>query len=136
VRGALVVPLTSLPHIHVTPPRSYLAFVLLLQRARVVLTDSGGVQEEAPALGCPVLMLRQTTERREGIAAGAAQLVGTCADMIVTADRRLLDDAGHHAAMATLRLPYGDGYAADRIATALERRIALTELGTEVAQAR
>ena len=135
VREALMVPLTSVLHIHVTPPLSYLTFVLLLQRARVVLTDSGGIQEEAPALGCPVLVLRATTERREGIAAGAAQLVGTSADTIVTAIRRLLDDAGHHAAMATPRLPYGDGYAAGRIATALERRFALTELGAEVAQA-
>ena len=71
VREALVVPLTSVPHIHVTPPLSYLAFVLLLQRARVMLTDSGGIQGEAPALSCPVLVLRATTERREGIAAGA-----------------------------------------------------------------
>lgn len=134
VHGMLTAHLRGIPHIHLTPPLSYLAFVLLLQRARLVLTDSGGVQEEAPALGCPVLVLRATTERREGVAAGAAQLVGTDADAISAAVRRLLDDAGHHAAMAIPRLPFGDGYAAAHIAGILERRFASAALGTEVAQ--
>jgi len=135
VRAAFDPALTDVPGIHLTPPLSYLAFVALLQRARLVLTDSGGVQEEAPALGCPVLVLRSSTERREGITAGAAQLVGTSADAIVSAVRRVLDDAGHHAAMATPCLPYGDGYAAGRIAAILERRFASPQLGTEVAEA-
>ncbi len=135
VHEMLATHLSGLPRIHLTPPLSYLAFVLLLQRAYLVLTDSGGVQEEAPALGRPVLVLRAATERREGIAAGGAQLVGTSANAIVAAVRRLLDDAGHHSAMAQLRLPYGDGYAAGRIATTLERRFALAKLGTEIAQA-
>lgn len=135
VRDTLIRRLGGLPRIHLSPPLSYLAFVVLLQRARLVLTDSGGVQEEAPALGCPVLVLRATTERPEGVDAGGAQLVGTDADAIVDAVRRLLDDARHHAAMATPRFPYGDGYAADRIAAILERRFASAGLGTEVPQA-
>ena len=135
VRELLTTRLSGVARVHLLAPLSYLAFVTLLQRARLVLTDSGGVQEEAPALGCPVLVLRSTTERREGIAAGAAQLVGTNADDIVRAVRRLLDDADHHAAMAQPQLPYGDGYAAGRIAASLERRFASAEFGTEVAQA-
>lgn len=135
VREILTTQLAGVPGISLTPPLSYLAFVTLLQRARLVLTDSGGVQEEAPALGCPVLVMRSTTERGEGVSAGAAQLVGTDADAIVAAVGRLLGDAGHHAAMATPRLPYGDGYAAGRIADSLERRFASAALGTELAQA-
>ena len=127
-------PLTDVRGIHLTPPLSYLSFVALLQRARLVLTDSGGVQEEAPALGCPVLVLRSSTERREGITAGAAQLVGTSANAIVAAVRRVLDDAGHYAAMATPCLPYGDGYAAGRIAAILERCFASADVRTEIAQ--
>ena len=135
VRDTLTNHLGGIPGIHLIPPLSYLAFVVLLQRARLALTDSGGVQEEAPALGCPVLVLRGTTERREGIAAGGAQLVGTNADTIVAAVGCLLDDAGHHAAMATPRFPYGDGYPAGRIASILEFRFASAALGTEIAQA-
>ena len=80
-----------------------------------MLTDSGGVQEEAPALGTPVLVMRETTERPEAIAAGTARLVGTDCDNIVCETRRLLDETETHAAMAQALNPYGDGKAAGRI---------------------
>jgi UDP-N-acetylglucosamine 2-epimerase (non-hydrolysing) len=88
--------------------------VKLLGRCHLVLTDSGGLQEEAPGLAKPVLVLRDTTERPEGIGAGTAILVGTDEDRIVAQARRLLDDDAAHAAMATAVNPYGDGRAAAR----------------------
>jgi UDP-N-acetylglucosamine 2-epimerase len=103
------------PRIHLIAPMDYLPFVHLLKRAHIVLTDSGGVQEEAPSLGKPVLVMRETTERPEAIAAGTARLVGTGRDGIVEAVQHLLDDAGAHAAMANAVNPYGDGEAARRI---------------------
>lgn len=108
--------LAGIGNVHLVPPLSYFAFVTLLRRARLVLTDSGGVQEEAPAFGCPVLILRDATERPEGIAAGAARLVGTDPAAIVAAAGVLLMDDDAHAAMAVATLPYGDGRAAERIA--------------------
>ena len=80
-----------------------------------MLTDSGGVQEEAPALGKPVLVMRETTERPEGVAAGTARLVGTDADRIVAEAERLLDDEAAYAAMARAHNPFGDGQSAARI---------------------
>ena len=80
-----------------------------------MLTDSGGVQEEAPALAKPVLVMRETTERPEGVDAGTARLVGTDADRIVSETFRLLDDAAEYAAMARAHNPFGDGHAAQRI---------------------
>ncbi len=121
VRSVLEARLGAVPGIHLVPPLRYPAFVTLLQRARAVLTDPGGVQEEAPALGCPVLVLRTTTERREGLAAGTAQLVGTDPGAIVAAASRLLTDDVAHARMARVALPYGDGHAAARIAAILAR---------------
>lgn len=108
--------LTSLTNVALIPPLDYLTFVTLLGRARLVLTDSGGIQEEAPAFGCPVLVLRDSTERPEGVEAGVAQLVGTNPAAIVAAAYRLLDDDAAHAAMADAVMPYGDGHAATRIA--------------------
>ena len=108
--------LAGVGNVALVPPLDYLAFVTLLRGARLVLTDSGGIQEEAPALGCPVLVLRDSTERPEGVAAGVAQLVGTEPATIVAAATRLIDDDAAHAAMATAVLPYGDGRAAERIA--------------------
>ena len=84
-----------------------------------MLTDSGGVQEEAPALGKPVLVMRETTERPEGVDAGTAKLVGTDADMIVAEVTRLLDDPAAYAAMAQAHNPFGDGHSAQRIADLL-----------------
>jgi len=101
------------------PPLDYPHFVRALGLCHLVLTDSGGVQEEAPALGRPVLVLRNTTERPEGVAAGTARLVGTEEERVVAETVRLLDDPGAHAAMARAHNPYGDGQAAPRIAAIL-----------------
>ncbi len=117
--GVLRAALSDVPNIVLAPPLGYVAFLTLLRRARLVLTDSGGVQEEGPALGCPVLVLREITERPEGIAAGAARLVGTDPPTIVAAAFRLIDDDAAHAAMARAVRPYGDGTAAQRIADVL-----------------
>ena len=103
------------PRIHLIEPLSYAPFVWLMDRATIVLTDSGGVQEEAPSLGKPVLVMRETTERPEGIAAGNALLVGVQRERIVDAFRQLLSDPAKRAAMAAVNNPYGDGLAAKRI---------------------
>jgi UDP-N-acetylglucosamine 2-epimerase (non-hydrolysing) len=97
-------------------PLDYLNFVAMMQAATVMLTDSGGIQEEAPALGIPVLVMRDTTERPEGIAAGTARLVGADTMRIVAEASRLLDDPCTHQAMAQAHNPYGDGNASHRIA--------------------
>jgi UDP-N-acetylglucosamine 2-epimerase len=93
--------------------------VHLMKKAHLVLTDSGGLQEEAPALGTPVLVLRRVTERPEALEAGTARLVGTDAERIVAESRRLLDDPEAHSSMARAVNPYGDGHAAERIVAAL-----------------
>ncbi len=103
------------------PPLDYPAFVRLMAASTLILTDSGGVQEEAPALGVPVLVLRAATERPEGVAAGAVRLVGTDPDLVTAAACRLLDDPADHAAMAVARDCYGDGRAGTRIADLLVR---------------
>ena len=108
-------------NIQLLSPQTYVPFLYLMSQAHVILTDSGGVQEEAPALGKPVLVMRDKTERPEGIAAGTAKLVGTDADVIVSECERLLDDAGAYAVMASAGSPYGDGQAAGRIAAEIER---------------
>lgn len=102
-------------------PLEYVDFVHLMARSTLIFTDSGGIQEEAPSLGVPVLVLRETTERPEGIEAGTAKLVGTDHGKIVTVARELLDDPAKHAAMATKGNPYGDGKAAERIVDTVER---------------
>src|SRR5204863_2172633 len=96
-------------------PLGYPAFLVLLARCRLVLTDSGGVQEEGPSLGKPVLVMRDTTERPEGVQAGTALLTGPHAEAIVAHVSRLLEDPEAYRAMATARNPYGDGHAAERI---------------------
>jgi UDP-N-acetylglucosamine 2-epimerase (non-hydrolysing) len=100
-------------------PLDYPHFARLMAISHLMLTDSGGVQEEAPALGTPVLVMRETTERPEGVAAGTARLVGTDPDCIVAEAERLLDDPAAHEAMARAHNPYGDGRAAGRIADLL-----------------
>jgi UDP-N-acetylglucosamine 2-epimerase (non-hydrolysing) len=107
--------LSNVPGIALTAPVSYLTLVHLMHRARLVLTDSGGMQEEAPSLGKPVLVLRDTTERPEGVAAGTARLVGTDRARIVAETARLLEDPGEYARMAQAVNPYGDGHASERI---------------------
>ncbi len=114
--------LADIPGVHLLPPLDYPAFVWLLRRATLALTDSGGIQEEAPALGVPVLVLRRVTERPEGLASGNARLVGTDRDAVIAAVTALLDDAGGLARMAEPALPYGAGDAAARIAAELVRR--------------
>lgn len=109
--------------IHLLEPLPYEPFVWLMDRATLVLTDSGGVQEEAPSLGKPVLVLRETTERPEGIAAGNALLVGTRKEKIVEALTELLSNPKAREVMATVRNPYGDGKAAKRIVDILARSL-------------
>jgi UDP-N-acetylglucosamine 2-epimerase (non-hydrolysing) len=107
--------------IRLIEPQPYLPFVWLMDRASIVLTDSGGVQEEAPSLGKPVLVMREKTERPEGVTIGNARLVGANREKIVKELLRLLKDAEERAMMATPRNPYGDGQAAGRIADILLR---------------
>ena len=111
--------LSGIANIHLLPPLDYLPMVHFMQRSTLVLTDSGGLQEEAPGLGVPVLVMRQVTERPEGVAAGTVRLVGTDPQRIVAETRRLLDYPQAHAAMAQAINPYGDGHAAPRIVQAL-----------------
>ena len=99
--------------------QTYRALVYLMARAALILTDSGGIQEEAPSLHVPVLVLRETTERPEAVATGAARLVGTDPAHIVAAVHELLNDPVGYARMASAANPYGDGHAAGRIAAAL-----------------
>lgn len=108
------------PRIHLSEPLDYCRFVAAMKHAHFILTDSGGVQEEAPALGKPVLVLRDETERPEAVAAGVVRLVGTDFDRIVAESTRLLDDSAHYASMAHGASPYGDGRAAERIVAALK----------------
>ena len=109
------------PNIQLTEPLDYLAFVHLMSEAHIILTDSGGIQEEAPSLGKPVLVMRSTTERPEAVASGTVRLVGTDADRIADETARLLDDDDAHAAMARVRHPYGYGHASQRILEDLAR---------------
>ena len=107
--------LTDIPNIHLIKPQDYLPFVHLMDRAHIVLTDSGGVQEEAPSLGKPVLVMRDTTERPEAVSAGTVRLVGTDTDLIVAEVERLLTDEDQYARMSFAHNPYGDGAACSRI---------------------
>ena len=100
-------------------PPDYLNFIAIMTRADLIITDSGGIQEEAPALGIPVLVIREKTERPEGITAGVARLIGTETDTIVAEANRLLTSPAAYAEMASGTCPYGDGQAARRIADAL-----------------
>ncbi len=108
--------LGSAERVHLIEPMGYFRFVHLMKRAYIVLTDSGGIQEEAPSLGKPVLVMRDTTERPEGIDAGTVKLVGTSRENIVRETQRLLDDREEYDRMAQAVNPYGDGYASKRIA--------------------
>ncbi len=103
------------PAIHLVEPLDYVPFVALMRRAYLIVTDSGGIQEEAPGLGKPVLVTRDTTERPEAISAGTARLVGTSVEGLVSAAETLLDDAQSYARMAQAKNPFGDGTAAKQI---------------------
>jgi len=111
--------LGDVPNITLTPPLEYLPLVHLMKRATLVLTDSGGIQEEAPGLGVPVLVLREVTERPEAVEAGTVRVVGTDRERIVAEASRLLDDPEEHQRMARAVNPYGDGRASQRIVAAL-----------------
>ena len=110
------------PRIHLIEPLTYAPFVWLMDRATIVLTDSGGVQEEAPSLGKPVLVMRETSERPEGIAAGNAVLVGVQKERIVEGLTELLQNPSKRANMTAINSPYGDGTAAQRIVRILAER--------------
>jgi len=111
--------LSGIPHVTLLGPLDYLPMVHLMKHAKLLLTDSGGIQEEAPSLGVPVLVLRETTERPEGVEAGTLKLVGTETSHIVGAANRLLDDPLAYTEMARAVNPYGDGHTAERIIHAL-----------------
>jgi len=113
--------LRDVPGVNLVPPLDYLTLVHLMKRSRLILTDSGGIQEEASALGIPALVLRELTERPEGVEAGVLRLVGSDARRIVQEAERLLDDESAYSSMARASNPYGDGHAAERIVQALLR---------------
>jgi UDP-N-acetylglucosamine 2-epimerase (non-hydrolysing) len=113
--------LAGCANVHLIDPVDYLPFVYLMDCATLIVTDSGGIQEEAPSLGKPVLVLRDVTERPEAVAAGTVRLVGTDEDRIVAEAERLLDDQSAYSAMARAHNPYGDGEAAARIAKEIAR---------------
>jgi UDP-N-acetylglucosamine 2-epimerase (non-hydrolysing) len=135
VRDALLPAVTGLGNVLVVEPLAYGEFARLLDRATIVLTDSGGVQEEAPSLGKPVLVMRDTTERPEAVSAGTARLVGTDRNRIVANVRSLLHDPDAYAAMANAVNPYGDGQAAERSCQAMARFLGLDATVREFAPA-
>lgn len=124
VTGPVEEHLAKQPNIHLLAPQDYLSFVYLMKRCQVVLTDSGGIQEEAPALGKPVLVMRDTTERPEAVEAGTVRLVGTDATSIEREVATLLDDRQAYLRMSTSKNPYGDGTAAQQICHSVERYFA------------
>lgn len=112
--------LGKVDNIHLIPPIDYESFVFLMNQSYIILTDSGGVQEEAPTLGVPVLVMRDTSERPEGIEAGSAKLVGTDAAKIVKETQTLLNDKSKYNRMSEVKNPYGDGMASERILKTIE----------------
>jgi UDP-N-acetylglucosamine 2-epimerase len=114
--------LSGIDNMHLLEPMDYLPMAHLMRQADLILTDSGGLQEEGPAVGTPVLVMRAVTERPEAIEAGVARLVGTDAETIIQHASRLLDDPVAHTAMAQAANPFGDGHAAERIVAALLER--------------
>lgn len=123
VLGPMRAMLGNHPRIRLLPPQDYVPFVHLLSRSYLVLTDSGGVQEEAPALGKPVLVMRDTTERPEGVEAGTALLVGTDPSLIAEEALRLLQDRQHYLRMSRAHNPFGDGHASERIIDVLSNEV-------------
>jgi UDP-N-acetylglucosamine 2-epimerase (non-hydrolysing) len=121
VRGEVNTILRGIPNVRLIDPLDYKNFAHLMSKAHVILTDSGGIQEEAPSLGKPVLVLRNTTERPEGIEAGNAKLVGTHTETIFSETTRLLSDRVHYRSMAGKANPYGDGKAAARIVEIIKK---------------
>ena len=120
VKGPVERRLADLGNVRLIAPQDYLPFVQLMRRAELILTDSGGVQEEAPSLGKPVLVMRDTTERPEAVEAGTVKLVGTDTATIVSEATRLLDDRAAYVSMSFAHNPYGDGRAAARIVDSIQ----------------
>lgn len=116
--------LANIDNVHLIEPLDYLPFVYLMSRSFIILTDSGGIQEEAPSLGKPVLVMRDTTERPEAVEAGTVKLVGTDVDVIVGSVAELLTDSDAYLRMSVAHNPYGDGFACQRIMDALLRHSA------------
>lgn len=127
VKGPVETRLAAHPAVRLIEPQDYLPFVHLMQAADLILTDSGGVQEEAPSLGKPVLVMRDTTERPEAVDAGTVRLVGTDSDLIVREASALLDDQTAYEAMALAHNPYGDGLASTRIRDAIVKHFEQTQ---------
>ncbi|MSO92893.1 MAG: UDP-N-acetylglucosamine 2-epimerase (non-hydrolyzing) [Rhodospirillales bacterium] len=125
VRKPVFAILKDHPRIRLIEPLEYVPFVYLMEKAYFVITDSGGIQEEAPALGKPVLVMREVTERPEAVAAGTVKIVGTDETAIVGESARLLDDPGAYAAMSRAHNPYGDGTASQRILKEILREAAV-----------
>jgi UDP-N-acetylglucosamine 2-epimerase (non-hydrolysing) len=122
VRSVIQSALAEEPRVALVEPQEYVPWINLMKRSTLILTDSGGIQEEAPALGKPILVMRETTERPEGITAGTAKLVGTDSAMIVREAKRLLTDSAAYEEMARAVNPYGDGRSAERIVSILLER--------------
>ena len=117
--------LDNLANVFLVEPLDYVPFVDLMRRAYLLITDSGGIQEEGPSLGKPILVMREKTERPEAVTAGTVKLVGTDTDRIVCEAARLLDDRAEYARMARIHNPYGDGRASDRIRQAIAAHFAV-----------
>lgn len=128
VRSAVAKNLRTNGRLHLTPPLSYEPFVQLMGQSYLILTDSGGIQEEAPSLGKPVLVLREVTERPEAIESGTAKLVGREPERIVAATSELLDNTQAYTEMAQASNPYGDGQAAQRIVEVLSYELGFSQL--------
>ena len=124
--------LSGQPNITLLEPLSYVPFIDLMRRSYLILTDSGGVQEEAPSLGKPILVMREKTERPEAVQAGTARLVGTNTARIVAEASRLLDDRSAYQQMTHQHNPYGDGKASQRIQQALLKHFARFSQATHV----
>ena len=131
VAGILRDLLHSCPNVSLLEPCSHRELLRRMRETDLILSDSGGMQEEAPALGVPLLVLREKTERPEGIATGNMRLVGTCEETIVAETRRLLSDPAAFAAMSRPAFPYGDGRAAQRIAATIEEWLKARSSGSE-----
>ncbi|KRG69380.1 UDP-N-acetylglucosamine 2-epimerase [Stenotrophomonas terrae] len=119
--------LADQPAVHLIDPQEYLPFVYLMSRSHIIVTDSGGIQEEAPSLGKPVLVMRDTTERPEAVSAGTVKLVGTDANRIVNEVKELLDNPAAYRQMSKAHNPYGDGFSSNNISEMISRFLATTE---------
>ncbi len=126
MRDVIYPVLRKLPTVHLMEPLDYANFVNIMARSFLILTDSGGVQEEGPSLGKPVLVMREVTERPEAVAYGTVKLVGLNEDRIVKTASRLLDDRRAYQAMATATNPYGDGLASRRTVGLIKRYFGIT----------